>query len=243
MVVRVIINGAEGKMGSLALLTLNAHPDFEVVAALGRRDNLAREIKEKKADIVIDLTRADCVYENTKTIIEAGVSAVIGTTGLLAEQIRTLNDRAQQNKIGGIIVPNFSIAAVLMMRFAAEAAKYLPDVEIIELHHPHKYDAPSGTAIKTAELIAQQRSPSSSVAQYHEAVPGALGGKYRDIPIHSVRLPGLLANQQVIFGSIGETLQISHNTIDRNCFMPGLVLCCQKVTHLTSLVYGLEHLL
>lgn len=243
MVWRVIINGAQGKMGSLAKLTLDAHPDFELVAALGRQDDLAGEIREKNADIVVDLTRADCVYANTKTIIEAGVSPVIGTTGLSAEEMLALNEIAQQNQIGGIIVPNFSIAAVLMMRFAAEAAKYLPDVEIIELHHPKKYDAPSGTAIKTAELIADSRVSDPALSACHEALPGALGGKYRDIPIHSVRLPGFLANQQVIFGSEGETLQLAHNTIDRNCFMPGLVLCCQRVNQLTSLVYGLEHLL
>lgn len=244
MAVRVIVNGVNGKMGSLAKLTIEGCSEFELVAALGKQDNLRQAIADTRAEIVIDLTRADCVYANTLTILESGAHPVIGTSGLLDEQINTLKTLAHVKQLGGIIVPNFSIAAVLMMRFASLAAPYLPHVEIIEAHHPQKYDAPSGTAMKTAEMIAKVRGEVPEQENtHHELVPGSRGAHYRGIQIHSLRLPGVLARQQVIFGGVGETLTITHDSIDRACFMPGIILCCQKVRQLKTLHYGLDTLL
>ncbi|MGL5741555.1 MAG: 4-hydroxy-tetrahydrodipicolinate reductase [Legionella sp.] len=243
MLTRVIVNGAQGKMGSLACDTLNNHKDFELVAQLGKEDNLAQAIAATKAQIVVDLTRADCVYPNCLTIINHGAHPVIGTSGLLPEQIKELTGLCEIRRLGGIIVPNFSISAVLMMLFAAKAAEYLPEVEIIEAHHQQKLDAPSGTALKTAEIIAAARKEPKNQLNLKELIPGARGGSHYDVPIHSIRLPGVIARQQVIFGSLGETLTITDDCIDRRSFMPGVVLSCQNVLELTTLVYGLEHLL
>ena len=243
MQIRVIVNGATGKMGALACTTIEQHSEFALVAGLSKNENLVEHIKSTAAQIVVDLTRADCVYENSRAIIQAGARPVIGTTGLLSNQIEELNQLCIQKQLGGIIAPNFSIGAVLMMLCAAKAAEYLPEVEIIESHHQQKLDAPSGTALKTAELIASARKAPKNRLALKELVPGSRGGSYEEINIHSVRLPGMLARQDVIFGSQGETLTLIHNSIDRQCFMPGIILSCQKVMHLTQLIYGLEHLL
>lgn len=243
MPIRVMVNGAKGKMGMLACETLNIHPDFDLVGRLSREDNLRQAIAATRAEIVVDLTRADCVFTNSLAIIESGAHPVIGTSGLLDEQIQLLSEKCAAQKLGGIIVPNFSIGAVLMMRFAAEAAKLLPEVEIIETHHQQKLDAPSGTAMKTAEMIAKARTSSPNNLALHELVPGARGGKHHNVTIHSLRLPGVIAKQQVIFGAHGETLTITHNSIDRASFMPGVVLACQRVLHVNKLYYGLENLL
>lgn len=240
---RVIVNGAHGKMGVLACKTIQEHPEFQLVASLGRGDHLKATIADTHADIVIDLTRADCAYENSLTIINQGAHPVIGTSGLLEEQIQSLRQLCATKKLGGIIVPNFSISALLMMRFAADAARFLPEVEIIEAHHPQKLDAPSGTAIKTAELIAAARRIAKNKLPLKELLPGARGATHHDVNIHSLRLPGILARQQVIFGNIGETLTITHDTTDRSSFMPGVILACQRVQALDTLYYGLEHVL
>lgn len=243
MSIPVIVNGAQGKMGRLACETLKKHPDFNFVAGLTRHDDLAAAIAETKAEIVVDLTRADCVYENSLSIIKSGACPVIGTSGLLDEQINSLRVHCEAQGLGGIIVPNFSISAVLMMRFAAEAARFLPEVEIIEIHHQQKLDAPSGTAMKTAEMINKARRQAKNELALHELVPGARGGSHHAVNIHSLRLPGVLARQEVIFGNSGETLSLTHDSIDRASFMPGVVLACQKVKQLKTLYYGLEHLL
>lgn len=243
MPTRVIVNGAKGKMGVLACQTIQNHPDFALVGCLGRQDDLRRSIIETNAEIVIDLTRADCVFDNSLVIIESGAHPVIGTSGLIDEQIQLLKDKCAEKKLGGIIAPNFSISAVLMMCFAAEAARLLPEVEIIEIHHQQKLDAPSGTAMKTAEMIAKARTSKKNELALHELVQGARGGTHHGIPIHSLRLPGVVANQQVIFGAHGETLTITHNSIDRASFMPGIVLACQRVLTLNKLYYGLENVL
>lgn len=243
LLLKVIVNGAHGKMGIEACKTIQKHPDFQLVASLGHHDDLAETIINTQADIVIDLTSAESVYENSLMIIKHGASPVIGTSGLLEEHIQALKARCAEKKLGGIIVPNFSISAVLMMRFAAEAARWLPEVEIIEAHHPQKLDAPSATSIKTAELIASARCLPKAKLPLKEQLPGARGATHRDINIHALRLPGILAQQQVIFGSIGETLTLTHNTIDRSSFMPGLILACQQVRQLDGLYYGLEHVL
>ncbi len=243
MSVTVIVNGARGKMGTIASATIDKHPEFTLLAKLSREDNLEKSLQELKPQIVVDLTTAESVYENTKTIINNNACPVIGTSGLLDEQIHYLQQLAAEKRIGGIIVPNFSIGAILMMQFAKFAAKLMPEVEIIEAHHQQKIDSPSGTALKTADMIAAARRESPLKLETREIVENARGAEYKDINIHSIRLPGYLANQQVIFGNIGETLNICHNSIDRSSFMPGLIMACQAVTKQNSILYGLESLI
>lgn len=233
----VIINGASGKMGQLACHIVESHADFELVASLGRKDSLKKAIKEAKADIVIDVTIADVAFDNCKTIIESGAHPIIGTSGLTESDIKILEKLAEKHNIGGIIVPNFSIGAVLMMQFSLIAAQYFPHAEIIEKHHENKKDAPSGTSIRTAELIASVRDNDAVACQ---------GNHYNNIngiPIHSLRQKGFLASQDVVFGNTGETLTLSHNSINRDCFSEGILLCLEKVMSLDHLVCGLEHLL
>ena len=221
--INVIINGASGKMGRTTVAAMSNEKELKLVAALTRNDDLSAEIKKHQADIVIDWTTPDTVFENTQKIIAAGARPVIGTTGLTSTQIELLSQLCQSKKIGGIIAPNFSIGAILMMKYAQDAAKYFSDIEIIEYHHPAKKDAPSGTAKKTAELIG--------VNQKHA------------IPIHSVRLPSIFAEQDVIFANANEKIIIRHVATDRNAMMAGLFLCCHKVMTLDHLVYGMEKLI
>jgi len=243
MTLSVIVNGANGKMGTLACQLFETSDEFSLVAALGREDALAEAILRTKADIVVDLTNAQSVYQNALTIIEHGAHPVIGTSGLRDDEIATLTQRCVAKKCGGIIVPNFSLAAVLMMRFSAMAAAFFPEAEIIEIHHQQKQDSPSGTAMKTAEMIAKARTMSRNILPSREVVPGTRGGVYHDVPLHALRLPGVLAKQEVIFGGQGETLTLSHNTLSRECFMPGLRLACLRVVTLNTLYYGLEHII
>ncbi len=240
---RIIVNGANGKMGALACETLAADQQFELVGQAGRQDNLGELIDSSQADVVLDLTRADCVWDNAQTIMTHGARPVIGTTGLNNEQIDELTIQCQNLNLGAIIVPNFSVGAVLMMHFAAQAAAHYSEVEIVETHHQQKLDAPSGTAMKTAEMIAQSRKKNPNQLDLKELIPGARGGSSHQVPIHSLRLPGVIARQTVEFGGIGETLTITHNSLDRACFMPGVVLACKAVMSLDSLVYGLETVL
>ena len=167
---------------------------------------------------------------------------MIGTTGFSSTQIQTLTALCAEKKLGAIIAPNFSIGAILMMQLAKTAAHYFPQVEIIEMHHAGKLDSPSGTAIKTAELIAEANNV-AAIPTTKAVLPGARGAVHQQIPIHAIRLPGLVAHEQVIFGGTGETLTIKHDSTDRQCFMPGVILACQKVMTLNRLIYGLEHLL
>lgn len=243
MTIRIIVNGANGRMGQETVKAIQQEKEFELVAQTSRNDNLSDVIKKTNPQIVIDFTNAAVAFENALTIINAGVHPVIGTSGLNAQQITGLQKISSDKKLGGIIAPNFSIGAILMMRFAREAAQYLPNVEIIELHHDGKLDSPSGTAMKTADMIAEVRQKKSKNKNTHETIPGARGASHHEIPIHSVRLPGFIASQQVIFGNQGETLTISENTISREAYMPGVRLACKKVLQLDNLVYGLEHVL
>ena len=240
---RVIVNGAHGKMGTLACETIRNHPEFQLVASLGRGDDLQKAIVDTQAQIVIELTRADCVYKNSLIIIKNNAHPVIGASGLLPEQVNTLQELCAEKKLGGIIAPNLSIGAILMMRFAAAAAHFLPEAEIIEAHHQQKLDAPSGTALKTAEMIAAGRREKKNQLPLKELIQGARGATHHDVNIHSIRLPGVLARQQVVFGNTGETLTITHDSIDRSSFMPGVILSCQRVQQIDKLYYGLEHLL
>lgn len=241
MSTRIIVNGASGKMGQETVKAIQKHnASFELVAQTGKTDDLETIIKNTQADIVIDFTNAAVAYDNACTIIRAGARPVIGTSGIPKDKIQNLQQRCAELKRGGIIAPNFSIGAVLMMQFAKQAAKYLSDVEIIEFHHPGKLDAPSGTALKTAEMIAEVRENNPTTTTMHHTVPGSRGASHHSIPIHAVRLPGIVAAQQVLFGGRGETLSIQHNSIDRESFMPGVILACERVMKIDHLVYGLE---
>lgn len=245
--INVIINGARGRMGQCAQAYLAQQTDIRVVATGNRGDDITDLIKQHHAEVVVELTTPEVVFDNAFAIIAAGARPVIGATGLTPDQIATLEVACARQKLGGIIAPNFSVGAILMMRFAAQAARYLPHVEIIESHHDQKQDAPSGTADKTAKMLREAREQANLSVPVDNTVIeqylGARGGNCEGIRIHSVRLPGFLAKQEVIFGSTGETLSICHNSIDRQAFMPGIALSCRKVMALSELVYGLESLL
>jgi 4-hydroxy-tetrahydrodipicolinate reductase len=244
MGIKVIVNGANGRMGQESVKAISVDPELELVAQADKTSNLSQLITETKAQVVVDFTLASVAFANAQQIIQAGARPVIGTSGLLTEQIDILARECAMRKIGGIIAPNFSLGAVLMMQFAQTAARYLQQVEIIEMHHERKQDSPSGTAIKTAEIIAEQRGQQTARSRADkEVLPGARGANYQGIPIHAIRLPGILAYQEVIFGAPGETLSLKHNTLDRSAFMPGVCLACKKVMQLNELVYGLEHIL
>lgn len=243
MAIRVLVNGAEGKMGQLAAKTIERNSDFILVQKTGPSDDLFRAIEQSQADVVVDFTNAESVFKNTKIILDADCHPVIGTSGLQLAEVKQLQEIAEGKKLGGIIAPNFSLGAVLMMKYGQEIAKYFPHVEIIEAHHAGKQDSPSGTAIKTAEMLAHSRRDSITSKSQRETIPGARGATYENIPIHAIRLPGVIANQEIIFGALGETLSIKHVTTDRECFMAGVVLACQKVKSLNRLIYGLENIL
>lgn len=242
--IRVLVNGAKGRMGQEVVKAVTAASDLELVDQTDLGDDLIASIKASQAQAVVDFTTAAVAFENTRKILEAGVHPVIGTSGLLAEQVAELQQLAEDKGIGGLIAPNFAIGAVLLMKYAQDAAKYLPDVEVIELHHNRKADAPSGTAVKTAQLIAEARQEiPKALVEEKELFEGARGSEVHGVRVHSLRLPGLVAHQEVIFGGTGETLTIRHDSIHRESFMPGVCLACRKVIGTQQLFYGLEHLL
>jgi 4-hydroxy-tetrahydrodipicolinate reductase len=244
MPINVLINGAFGRMGQLTVKAIDAHPGLTLVGQTGREYDLTAAIKDSKADVVIDFTEPDNVYANTQKIIEAGARPVIGTSGLTLEQVQTLQKKCAELKRGGLIAPNFSLGGVLMMKHAKAIASYMPNVEIIEMHHDGKVDSPSGTAMRSAEMLLEGNPRlNQPLKSSRENVPGARGAHYQNVPIHAVRLPGFLAHQQIIFGNTGETLTLRHDSIDRQCFMPGVCLAAEKVMTLDKLVYGLEELL
>jgi 4-hydroxy-tetrahydrodipicolinate reductase len=233
--IKIIVNGAKGRMGQESVLAISKESDLQVVYECDHGDDLEKIIDQKKPDVVLDFTVASTRLENAQKIIGKGVRPVIGTSGFKQEEVEILSRKMKEKKIGGIIAPNFAIGAVLMMKFAKEAAKYMSHVEIIELHHDKKEDFPSGTALKTAELIAENLETNLEAdarAVYHKG-----------IPIHSVRLPGFVAHQEVIFGGPGQVFTLRHDSINRESFMPGVVMSCRKVMELDCLVYGLENIL
>jgi 4-hydroxy-tetrahydrodipicolinate reductase len=239
MSIKIIINGASGKMGTVTVDAINAADDCELVGALNHHDNLAETIKKKSPDVVIDFTHPDVIYQNVKTIIDNNARPVVGTTGLTLPQIDEVKKICSEKKLGAVIAPNFSISAILMMKYAQDAIKYLPNVEIIELHHNQKADAPSGTALKTAEMMEPAQYRQESDVDNNPA----RGKCYHGTHIHSVRLPGLFSHQEVLFTGPGEVLTIRHDGLNRNAMMPGVLLACRKVMQLNKLIYGLENLL
>lgn len=242
--IKVIVNGAKGNMGQETVKALNVEESLKLVAETDLGDDFVRKIKETGADVVVDFTHPSCAVENTKAIILSGARPVIGTTGFTEQDIIKLQEIAKEKKMGGIIAPNFALGAVLMMEFSKTVAKYMPHVEIIEIHHDKKADSPSGTAIKTAQLISENRKEIPLVnVKMEEKVLGVRGGVKNNIHIHSIRIPGVVANQEVIFGGLGQTLTIKHETINRQAFMPGVIMAVKKVVELNELVYGLEKIL
>ena len=198
--IKVIINGANGRMGKEALKAIEDDPALSVVAKCDRSDNLAQTIKKTGADVVVDLTSASAGFENAKTIITSGACPVIGTSGFQISQVEQLQRLAKEKKVGGVIAPNFSIGAVLMLSFSQQAAKYFADVEVVEAHSIQKEESPSGTAIRTAEMIASSRGKAGLASNSTELIQGARGATVGGVHLHSIRLPGVVAQQTVFFG-------------------------------------------
>ena len=249
--ITVAVSGAKGRMGQEVVAAVEAEADLRLVAQIDFGESLADILSRTKPLALVDFSVPEAVLGNLETALVHGVVPIVGTTGLSPADIAHVRDLCRTHHLGALIAPNFAIGAILMMRFAQEAAKYLPDAEIIEMHHEKKLDAPSGTAAKTAEMIAEGRagaSPTQLPAGAFEKIPGSRGGKgVGDVPVHSVRLPGFVASQMVIFGGAGQTLTLRHDSIDRKSFMPGVILALHHAPALAAnggeLIYGLEHLL
>ncbi|MEU7062932.1 4-hydroxy-tetrahydrodipicolinate reductase [Streptomyces sp. NPDC053429] len=243
---RVAVLGAQGRIGSEAAKAVEAADDMELVAALGRGDKL-ETLVDAGAQVAVELTTPDSVMGNLDFLVGHGIHAVVGTTGWTEDRLARLNTwLAGSPETGVLIAPNFSIGAVLTMKFAAQAARYFESVEVVELHHPNKVDAPSGTATRTAQLIAAARAEAGLGAQPDAtatALDGARGADVDGVPVHAIRLRGLLAHQEVLLGGEGETLTLRHDSLHHRSFMPGILLGARRVTQTPGLTFGLEHFL
>jgi 4-hydroxy-tetrahydrodipicolinate reductase len=270
----VIVNGAAGKMGREVIKAVAQASDLILLGAIdttpqhqgkdaGELAGLSEPLevpisnqlepmlayvageRQMQPGVLVDFTHPDVVYNNIRSAIAYGIRPVVGTTGLSPAQIQELSDFAEKASTGCLIIPNFSIGMVLLQEAAVRASQYFDHVEIIELHHNQKADAPSGTAIQTAQLLAEMgKTFNSAMVEETEKIPGARGSLADEgIRIHSVRLPGLIAHQEVIFGAAGQIYTLRHDTSDRACYMPGVLLAIRKVNQLKSLVYGLEKIL
>lgn len=241
--IKVGVLGARGRMGSEVVKAISEAQDCELVATLDQGDSLDALVASK-AEVVVDFTTPDVVMGNLEFLIKNNIHAVVGTTGFSEDRLATLNTWLAANpKTGVLIAPNFAIGAVLMMEFAEKAARFFESAEIIELHHPNKVDAPSGTAARTATLISEARKRAGLSAMPDAtttSLEGARGALVGDVPVHSVRLRGLIAHQEVLFGGLGETLTIRHDSLDRAGFMPGVLLGVRKVSSHPGLSVGLE---
>ncbi len=267
----VVVNGAAGKMGREVIKAVAQAEDMMLVGAVDKNPNyrgqdvgevagcgelevpivddlesiLVVATQEQVQGVMVDFTHPDGVYDNVRSAIAYGVRPVVGTTGLSDKQLQELAEFADKASTGCLIIPNFSIGMVLLQQAAIQASQYFEHVEIIELHHNQKADAPSGTAIKTAQMLSdlgKNYNPPS--VQETESIAGARGSLVGDnIRVHSVRLPGFIAHQEVIFGAQGQIYTLRHDTSHRSCYMAGVLLCIRKVTELKSLVYGLEKIL
>ncbi len=249
--------GASGKMGKQVISAVIADSELELVCAVDKfnvgqevlkgvkiQDDIKKAIMETKPDIVVDFTQPSTIFENIKTYMDLHVKSVIGTTGLTNEQLEEIEKISKKGNTGILIAPNFSIGAILMMKFAAEASKYFNNAEIIEFHHNQKKDAPSGTAIKTAQMmIKNNKNFKFGNCDEKETIKGARGGDYETVQIHAVRMPGFVASQEVIFGADGQTLKIHHDTINRECYMSGVLLAVKHLYKNNTFIYGLENIL
>lgn len=256
--IRVLVNGALGRMGSEVCKKVVSEAELELVAAVDVKEgkfeiegtqyvtttDIVAAINEVKPDVVVDFTRPDIVMSTLRKILPLGVHVVVGTTGFKDADLQEVDALAKANNTGLLIAPNFALGAVVMMKLCVEAAKYFPNVEIIEKHHDKKLDAPSGTAIITAQKIAEVRKAMvQGNPDEKETMAGARGADYEGMKIHSLRLPGYVASQEVVFGGQGETLKISTDPVSRECYMPGVALGCKRICAYTGLVYGLDKLL
>ena len=241
--INVAVLGARGRMGSEVIKAVEAADGLALVAALDLGDSLD-QLKGSAAHVVVDFTTPDSVMANLEFLINNGINVVVGTTGFDDAKLATVNGWLAKNpSVGVLIAPNFAIGAVLMMEFAAKAARYFESAEIIELHHPAKVDAPSGTAARTAELMSAARKEAGLAAMPDAtttALDGARGALVGGIPVHSVRARGLVAHQEVLFGGLGETLTIRHDSIDRAGFMPGVILGVRTIVNTPGLTHGLD---
>lgn len=261
--IKVVIAGPRGRMGSEAVKMVEETEHFSLVGVVDRKNggqllnvlpgftseakiytDLVECFQDTKPDVLIDLTTPDIGKEHTIKALEYGVRPVVGTTGFSEQDLKDLTNLTEKQGIGAIIAPNFAVGAVLMMKFSQMAAKYFPDVEIIEQHHDQKLDAPSGTGLKTAEMIHEVREEKKQGhTEEKELIKGARGADYHGIRVHSVRLPGLVAHQEVLFGGDGQTLKIRHDSYNRESFMSGVKLCVETVMKIDVLVYGLENII
>jgi len=267
--VRVGICGASGRMGKEVVRAILEQPDLALVMAVDTNNvgtdvalnaerlepcgtliesDLEAAITRTRPQVIVDFTNPNAVFDNVMLCIQHNIYCVVGTTGLTPFQLGKIESALKQSKAATLIAPNFAIGAVLLMKFAQEASQYFEHAEIIELHHNQKMDSPSGTAFRTAELMKQTRSRFGTTnldpASEKEILPGTRGGTTEaNIHIHSVRLPGLVAHEEVIFGGVGQTLTLRHDSLDRTSFMPGVVLAVRKIRYRQGLVYGLENLL
>ncbi|MFK0296660.1 4-hydroxy-tetrahydrodipicolinate reductase [Streptomyces sp. NPDC090442] len=243
---RVAVLGAKGRIGSEAVRAVEAADDMELVAALGRGDKL-ETLVEAGAQVAVELTTPDAVMDNLDFCLRHGIHGVVGTTGWTEERLARLHTWLDAAPGAGVLIaPNFSIGAVLTMRFAQQAARFFESAEIVELHHPNKADAPSGTAARTARLIAEARAAAGCPPQpdaTSTALDGARGADVDGVPVHSVRLRGLLAHQEVLLGGVGETLTIRHDSLHHSSFMPGILLGVRRVVSAPGLTMGLENFL
>jgi len=262
--IRVAVVGAMGRMGREVLKALTAQEGFEILVAVDNNgagthlrelagpnapditveSKLGAALEKTPVDVLVDFTSAAGAPTHAISAIKRGISPVIGATGMKDEELREITLACTESKVPGIYAPNFAIGAVLMMRFSEMAAKFMPDAEIIEMHHDRKEDAPSGTAMRTAEMINEGRERRPTKAHtLVQKVQGARGGEWQDTPIHSVRLKGLVAHQMVMFGGPGETLTIRHDSLDRTSFMQGVKLCVREVRNLNGFVIGMDKVL
>jgi len=241
---KVAVLGAKGRMGAETVAAIESASDLTLSSALDLGDSLDQLIKTG-TEVIVDFTHPDSVMKNLEFAITNGIHVVVGTTGFDDKKLSELKNLLSKNtKVGALIAPNFGLGAVLMMQFSQKAAQYFESVEIIELHHANKVDAPSGTAIRTAELITDARKQSKKGAMPDASktiIPGARGAKVGDVPIHSVRSHGYVAHQEVIFGDTGETLSIRHDSINRAGFMPGVLIGVRNVAKHPGLTVGLEN--
>jgi 4-hydroxy-tetrahydrodipicolinate reductase len=244
--IRVGVLGARGRMGTEVCRAVDAAPDLELVAMIDQGDWLFNA-SDAGAEVVVDFTTPDVVMDNLHWCIDQGINVVVGTSGFTEQRLARVRSWLERKpEVGVVIAPNFAVGAVLMMEFAARAARFFESVEIVEQHHPDKVDAPSGTALRTAQLIAQARAaaklPSMPDATTSE-LPGARGAEVDGVRVHAVRARGLVAHQEVLFGSAGETLTLRHNSYDRSSFMPGVLLAVRSVPRRPGLTVGLGPLL
>ncbi len=248
--IKVAVCGAMGKMGKEVCQAVLDCPDTELVAKIDiASDEMYHHIEDANRvvdiDVLVDFTQPKSIFENAKYCLNNGIKIVIGTTGLKDEEIEFLKKLSQEKNTGCLIAPNFSTGAVLMMMFARQAAKYFDNAEIIELHHNQKKDAPSGTAIKTASMMAEVKDDfTKNNCPETETIEGARGGNsYSNIHIHSVRMPGYIASQEVIFGSSGQIMTIRHDSMDRKCYMQGVLLAVKHVAEKNDFIYGLDNIM